>query len=240
MANKQAVIFLNSAFFVLGFTLVFSIIGVLLQTLLSNVAFNVVNILRVAGGITITLFGLYLIMSTRYTIPFLAREHKFKVRRLGSSYLTSLVFGMAFAAGWTPCVGAILGSIYALAATAPGLGFLLLFAYSLGIGVPFLLAGAFTARFSALLERSQGLLRYFNIVGGLFLVALGLLVTFNYIGIIASFFVGTEGAVTEAGQVNVAVAFIAGILTFLSPCILPLIPAFLSYMAGTAAKELKG
>lgn len=237
--EKRTAIFLNSVSFVIGFTLVFSIVGVLLQTLLSSVAFDAVNILRTVGGIVIILFGIFLIASLKYNIPFLMSEHKLRVRKFRNSYVSSFVFGVAFAAGWTPCVGAILGSIYALAAVSPGSGFLLLFAFSLGIGVPFLVAGAFTSRISPFLERSGRFLKYFNIIGGLFLIAIGLLVLTNYIGILSSFFMGTEGAVSPLGQINFAIAFIAGVITFLSPCILPLLPAYFSYMAGTAATEAK-
>lgn len=236
--NKRTVIFLNSVAFVLGFTLVFSVVGVLLQTLLSNVAFDAVNILRTVGGLIIIIFGLLLILSLKYSIPFLASEHKLKVRRFSNSYISSFVFGVAFAIGWTPCVGAILGSIYTLAAVSPGLGFLLLLAYSLGIGVPFLIVGAFTSRVSGFIGRSQNILRYFNIIGGLLLIIIGALVLFNYIGILASFFVG-EAGMSVTGQLNVLLAFVAGIITFISPCILPLLPAFFSYMAGTTAQEVK-
>ncbi len=235
--DRRTLIFLNSVFFVLGFTIVFSVVGVLLQTALSGVALNVVNTLRTVGGIIITLFGILLIASLKYRIPFLSSEHKIKIRRFSNSYITSFVFGLAFAIGWTPCVGFILGAIYTLSATSPGLGFLLLLSYSLGIGIPFLLAGLFTSRVAAFLEKSQRILRYFNIIGGLLLMAIGLLVLFNYLGIISSFFM--TDAIAVEGQLNFLIAFIAGIVTFISPCILPLLPAFFSYMAGTTANELK-
>ncbi|MDE1855606.1 MAG: hypothetical protein KGH57_04860, partial [Candidatus Micrarchaeota archaeon] len=158
------------------------------------------------------LFGIILILSLKYIIPFFSSEHKIKVKRFSSSFLTSFVFGIAFAIGWTPCVGAILGAIYTLALTSPGLGFLLLLTYSLGIGIPFLIVGAFTSK---------------------------LLVVFNYIGLLSVFLLGTSGAVSSSGQLNFLIALIAGILTFLSPCILPLLPAFFSYMAGTTAEEVR-
>jgi len=122
---------------------------------------------------------------------------------------------------------------------SPGVGFLLLFAYSLGIGIPFMLAGLFTSRLSGFLEKSQIILKYFNIIGGLLLIAIGLLIMFNYLGIIASFFVSADGIVSAEGQLNFFIALVAGILTFMSPCILPLLPAFFSYMAGTTAAEVK-
>ena len=237
--NKRTVIFLNSVAFVLGFSFIFSLVGVLLQTVLSAVAYDAITLLRYIGGIIIILFGIFLIASLKYNIPFLQSEHKIKARKLKNSYISSFLFGVAFAVGWTPCVGAILGSIYTLAATSPGAGFLLLFAYSLGIGIPFLIAGAFTAKVSKFVEKSQNILKYFNIIGGLLLIAIGMLIFFNYLGIIAAFFVGPEGSIMVAGQLNFLLAFVAGIVTFISPCILPLLPAFFSYMAGATAAAVK-
>ena len=231
-------VFLNSAAFVLGFSLVFSLVGVLLQTVLSTVAYDTLNILRLVGGFLILLFGVFLIASLKYNIPFFQSEHKIKVRRLKNNCISSFLFGVAFSLGWTPCVGAILGSIYTLAATSPGAGFLLLLSYSLGIGLPFLIAGAFTSKVSRFVDKSSKILKYFTIIGGSLLVLIGLLIIFNYLGILASFLVGPEGPGGISGNLNFFLAFFAGILTFVSPCILPLLPAFFSYMAGTAAKEI--
>lgn len=233
--RPQRAIFLNAACFVAGFSLVFAAVGVLLQTLLSGVAYQAVNALRIAGGTIIILFGVFLIASLKYRIPFLSSEHAVRAKRFRNSYVTSLVFGVAFAVSWTPCVGAILGSVYALAATSPGIAFVLLLAYALGIGVPFLLAGAFADRFGAAFKRLGGALRYVTLVSGLFLVALGLLVAFGYIGIISGMLGGPQDLVS--GQLSLFVAFAAGLLTFLSPCILPLVPAYLAYMAGTSARS---
>ena len=233
----RPVIFLNSLFFVIGFSIIFSLLGVLLQTALEHVAFDAVNVLRIIGGSVIILFGILLIASLKYTIPFLQTEHRLKPRRYRNSYVTSFVFGAAFAIGWTPCVGFILGAIYAFAATSPGIGFALLVSYSLGLGIPFLIAGAFFSKFSGFVQRSQKLIKYFNIIGGIFLIAVGILVVANYIGIISIFLMSADASVNVGGQLNFAIAFIAGLLSFLSPCILPLVPAFLSYMAGTTAKK---
>ena len=233
--SPRLVIFLNAVAFVLGFSLIFSLVGVAIQTVLANAAYDTINLLRTVGGTIIILFGVFLIASLKYRIPFLQSEHKLKVKRHRISYVSSFVFGVAFAVGWTPCVGAILGSIYTLAATSPGSGFLLLMAYSLGIGIPFLIAGAFTAKVSGFIQRSGRFLKYFNIIGGLLLILIGLLILFNYLGIVASLFVSAEGAVAVTGQLNFFIAFLAGIVTFISPCILPLLPAFFSYMAGTTA-----
>ena len=185
------------------------------------------------------LFGALLLLSMRYIVPFFSTEHKLKVGRFENSYLSSFVFGLAFALGWTPCVGAILGSIYTLAATSPGLGFLLLMAYSLGLGIPFLIAGAFISRVSGFLKRIRSFLRYFNLVSGLLLIGIGIMVITGYIGVLSVFLVGQGGPMSLSTRLNFIFAIAAGILTFLSPCILPIVPAYFSYIGGTAAEEAK-
>jgi cytochrome c-type biogenesis protein len=234
--KRDEVIFLNSVFFVIGFTLVFSILGILFQTLLAHTPHSIMSTLTILGGAVILIFGILMIASTRYIIPFFSQEHKFRIKRFDSHYLTSLVFGVAFALGWTPCVGAILGAIYIFAATSPGLGFLLLLAYSIGLGVPFIVVGAFVSRLSSFLKRIRQFMKYFSVVSGVFLVVLGLLVITGYIGELSVFLINPSSGMSAGGQLNLFIAFIAGLLTFLSPCILPLVPAFFSYIAGSAAE----
>ena len=134
-SGKRWDIVLASILFVAGFSLVFSLLGVLLNTILNSVTYGVQLWLSRAGGLIIIFFGLYLVGLIR--IGWLEQEHKFSVTGIKSKYLTSFVFGAAFAAGWTPCVGAALGAILGLAATQPGIAFTLLLAYSAGLGVPF-------------------------------------------------------------------------------------------------------
>jgi cytochrome c-type biogenesis protein len=237
--RDQDIIFLNSVSFVLGFVLVFSLLGILLQTVLSHASFSAMGIIREVGGVIILLFGILMIASAKYIIPFFSSEHRIHVKRSGNSYVASFVFGIGFALGWTPCVGAILGSIYALAASSPGLGFLLLFAYSIGLGIPFLIFGAFISKLTVFLHKIGPLLKYFNIIGGLFLIALGLLVISGYIGELAVLLVGPQASSSANAQLNFLIALVAGILTFISPCILPLLPAYFSYMAGTTAQQVR-
>ena len=112
-------IFLNSLFFVIGFSLVFSILGVLLNGVLAHAAYAVQTWLAWIGGAIVIFFGLYLMGFFR--IPFMESDHKLNPKiNFKSRYLTSLFFGFAFAAGWTPCVGPVLGGILGLAASAPG------------------------------------------------------------------------------------------------------------------------
>ena len=183
-SRKQ--IFLNSLFFVIGFSVVFAALGVLLNTVLQSVASDVQTWLSRIGGAIIIVFGLYLTGLIR--ARFLEREHKMKVKQGSRSrYATSFLFGLAFAAGWTPCVGPALGVILGLAASQPGLAFSLLLAYSFGLGLPFLLVGAFTARANRFIQRYAHIAGPINIVFGIFLLALGVLVFTETLSLIASF-----------------------------------------------------
>jgi cytochrome c-type biogenesis protein len=237
--TRQWTVFLNSVFFVLGFSLVFSLVGVLLQSVLSSVSFTVQQWLGYIGGAIIIFFGIFLLGLIK--IPFLEQEHKLKVKKkFKYSYITSFVFGSAFAVGWTPCVGAILGAILTLAVSNPASAFPLLLSYSLGLGIPFLIVGLFTDRASGFIKKAGPKLKYVNYVFGVVLIVLGVLVFTNQLSRFASFPFLTDLLISleESTSANfqtlgIGVSFIAGIASFLSPCVLPLIPAFLSYLATT-------
>lgn len=177
-------LFLNSVFFVLGFSVIFSLLGVLLQTLLQNVAYTAQKYLSRVAGIIIILFGLYVLGLVK--IPFLEREHKLKVKSSNKSYLTSFIFGSAFAVGWTPCVGFVLGAIFALAISQPATSFFYLFSYTVGLGIPFLLVGIFSGQALHIITKYKNFLKYFNIVMGIFLIILGILVFTQSLSQIAS------------------------------------------------------
>lgn len=241
-------IFFSSVFFVLGFSLVFSLVGILLQTILSGVSYTVQEWLGRIGGLIIILFGFFLL--DLFAPSFLKRDYKIPVRRkFRSHHLTSFAFGAAFAVGWTPCVSVALGAILALAATAASSAFLLLFAYTLGIGLPFLLVGLFTNQAQAFINRLGQKLLYFQYFFGIVLIALGVLIFTGSLSRVANLEFLTDillrlNLVTSIGNeinslsiFNFSISFLAGVGSFLSPCILPLIPGFLSYLASTAVKK---
>lgn len=173
--SHRAQTFINSIFFVVGFSLVFALIGVLLNSALESIAFGVQEWLARIGGAVIIFFGLYL--TGLLKISFLQKEYKLQVKkRFASRYLTSAVFGAAFAVGWSPCVGAVLGGILAFAATNPGSAFALLMSYSVGFGAPFLLMGAFASEAQKFVGRFAKIAKYLNVVFGILLVVLGILV----------------------------------------------------------------
>ncbi len=182
--KAQTTIFINTLLFVLGFTVIFALFGALINSVLLNVSYTLKDILGKIGGIVIMLFGLMLLGVIKPA--FLQREHKLKLKGLRPSYAASFLFGAAFAVGWTPCVGAILGAIFTLALTQPVSAFWLLFAYALGLGIPFLAAGLFTSRAIALISRYQRVMKYVSVAGGIVLVLLGILVFTNQLSRIAN------------------------------------------------------
>lgn len=184
-------IFLNTVYFVLGFSLIFAVLGVFLNSVFSTVGIGFQSTLQLIGGIVIATFGVYLILSTKLrTLNFekkMTRIPKFK-----TSYITSFVFGAAFAAAWTPCVGPILGSTFTLAATVPGAAYNSLLAYAMGLGIPFLITGAFFSQASGIIQRMVKYLKYFNPAMGALLIILGILVFTNQLSLLGNFPLANE------------------------------------------------
>ena len=184
-------IFLNTVYFVLGFSLVFAVLGVILNSVLSTIGIGFQSTLQTIGGIVIVSFGAYLILSTK--LKSLNFEKKMtKIPRFKTSYITSFAFGAAFAAGWTPCVGPILGSTFTLAATAPGVAYNSLLAYAMGLGVPFLITGAFFSQATGIIQRMVKYLKYFNPAMGAMLIILGILVFTNQLSLLGNFPLANE------------------------------------------------
>lgn len=184
--SSRFAIFLSSLFFVIGFSVVFAVLGVLLNTVLAHAAYAVQQWLSWIGGALIIFFGLYLMGF--FKVPFLEFDHKMRVGvSFQSRYLTSFAFGFAFAVGWTPCVGPVLGGILGLAASAPGEALYLLLAYALGLGLPFLAVGALAAQAAGFINRYAEKLEYVTKAFGVLLVAVGVLVFTQSLSLIANF-----------------------------------------------------
>lgn len=158
--------------------------------------------------------------------------------------LSSFVMGVFFSAGWIPCIGPVLAVIYLLASDTQTVaqGALLLLAYSAGLGIPFLLTGAALSTAAGLLRRLNRHMGVISKLTGIFLIVMGGLLFMGRLTVIANLItarLGTGLASLELGATSSAVvtapiAFAAGVLSFLSPCVLPLIPAYLGYLSGTA------
>lgn len=182
--NRTSIV-LNSVFFVLGFSVVFSMIGVVINSVLSGVGGDLIGLFNQVGGIIIVCFGAFLILSSR--IRSLNMERKILVQRKKASYPLSFVFGLAFAAGWTPCVGPILGSILTLASTTPAMSFNLLLVYSLSLGIPFILMAVFISRAQGVIRAMGKHMKYYSIILGALIILLGVLVYTNQLAYLANF-----------------------------------------------------
>ncbi|MGA2765599.1 MAG: cytochrome c biogenesis protein CcdA [Spirochaetia bacterium] len=172
-ASRRAV-FVRTIFFVAGFSLVFVALGLVFSSaglLLKGVQ---TIIYRVAGALIIV-FGLNFVFDFWRTLEI---ERRFHVSRRPRGAPGSMLLGIAFGAGWTPCVGPILSSILFLAGTSDSLahGTILLASYSVGLGTPFVLAGAFANRFLGYSRWLRSHMRGIKIASGAFLVLLGLLI----------------------------------------------------------------
>ena len=182
--NRTNVI-LNTVFFVLGFSIVFSTLGVIINSTLGGLSSELISGLNQIGGIIIIGFGIFLLLTTKFRS--LNIEKKFFPKREKASYPLSFLFGLAFAAGWTPCVGPILGTILTLAAATPTVSFYLLLAYSLGLGIPFILMGIFFSRATRVIQAMSKHLKYYSVIIGALIIILGVLVFTNQLAYIANF-----------------------------------------------------
>lgn len=178
-------VFQNALFFVVGFSTVFILLG-LLAGLAGGVLYEFRMWVSRIGGIFVILFGFFMLDAVK--IPFLATEKKLSIKSpfIKGTSLNSLTLGIIFGAGWTPCIGPILGSVLFLASqTATAFsGAVLLAVFSLGLAVPFLLIGASIESAEAHIKKFSKYLRPVNIIGGIFLVILGTLLFFGQMGIL--------------------------------------------------------
>lgn len=172
--------FLHAAMFVSGFTLAFVALGATASTLGAFLRIHQF-LLREIGGILLIIIGLHLTGILK--IPMLYWQKRFDFRPNGPGYPASFVIGLVFAIGWTPCVGLILGPVLVLASNAATLrqGVLLLFIYSLGLGVPFLLLGLGLDRFSSLLKWLKPHAGKIEIGTGIIMILMGFMIYFDWL-----------------------------------------------------------
>lgn len=181
-------IFLSTVFFVIGFAIVFTLLGVFLGSI-SKIFLNIRDWMNWIGGTLIIIFGLFTMKLI--DIPFLSGDHRVSGPKFQSKNIfTSFIFGAVFAVAWSPCVSAILASILVLAATtgSEAQGALLLLSFSIGLGIPFLLTGLFLEQARKLIRVTGPLLGWVNTLAGLLLIALGVLVFTNKLSLVIQVF----------------------------------------------------
>jgi cytochrome c-type biogenesis protein len=168
-------VFISALFFVTGFSIVFVILGAAATVLSQFVAQHMIILSRIAG-VVIVLFGLH--YSGMLRIPFLNFEKRFHLDSRPAGLMGSFLLGLAFAFGWTPCVGPILATILMLATTGDDSsgGILLLTVYALGIGIPFLIAAFGVRPFMAFMRRFRHHMRRVEITIGVLLITTGVMI----------------------------------------------------------------
>lgn len=182
-ARIRLTILAHSLVFVLGFSVVFITLGGLAGYASATFQMHLregLGWLQKIGGVLIFLFGIHL--SGLFHFGMLLGEHRIQLRNKPSGFFGTLLVGIAFAAGWTPCIGPILGAILTLAASSSGgagRGVLLLASYSLGLGVPFLVAGGLFNWFVGFFDRVKKHIRLVEVVTGCLLMVVGVMLFFD-------------------------------------------------------------
>lgn len=189
MGEHRGAAFTHALLFVSGFTLIFLMLGATASSLGRLLQFHQVWLERF-GGVLIIFFGLYLLGVFR--LGALARERRVHIQNKPLGYAGSVLVGVAFGAGWTPCIGPILGAILMYAGTQGSLaqGVVLLLFYSLGLAVPFLVAALAVERFIKWFQRYRQYMPLVTKVSGGILLFLGLLLLSGYFSLLASWLQG--------------------------------------------------
>jgi cytochrome c-type biogenesis protein len=178
-------VILSTLAFGLGFTLIFILLGAS-ASFMGGLVMRYQHVIRVAGGIVIIVFGLHLTGLLR--LSFLEVEKRVQLRQKPAHFLGTVLVGMAFGAGWSPCIGPMLGSILILAGSEESVleGIGLLSVYSAGLWIPFLLMSVFINLMLVFLQRARRVLQFINMAAGTLLIGLGLALVFDRFGVIWS------------------------------------------------------
>ena len=195
--NKKLVL-LKTITFSLGFSFVFIILGIA-ASFIGNVLIFFGNELRIVAGAIIIIFSLNLLGFLNFSL--LNQDKRFETGSYKDNYIFPFLVGAAFAFGWTPCIGPVLGSILALSATEATIskGVVLLSMYSLGLAIPFILSGYYMTVF---LNSKKGFGKYYGRVtktGGVILLITGILIVTNQIQVISYYILTTFPFLTTLG-----------------------------------------
>lgn len=177
---------LHSLFFIAGFTVVFVLLGAS-ATYIGSVMQEYATVIRKIGGVLLVILGIH--VTGILPLRFLLGEKRVSIKHKPAGYIGSFLIGIAFAAGWTPCIGPILAAILAVAATEESVyhGIVLLLLYSLGLGVPFFLSALAMHRFLAVFNRFKKYIHLFEIITGIFLMVIGVLIYTNWLSRLSAY-----------------------------------------------------
>ncbi len=240
--TRRLSVFLHAALFVFGFSLVFVVGWGGAATILGQAFGQYKSLLGKIGGVLVILFGLATLRVLNIPWLYYDTRPRWKAGRKPNP-LSSALMGMFFAAGWTPCIGTTLGAILTLGFSqqTAGQAMVLSSGYALGLGFPFLLIGLAMDRASEFARCMRGHLRTVEIISGVFLVVIGLMMLTGRITLIA-IWAQRNGLFLDlplggASLPTYSIAMLAGLLSFFSPCVLPLVPMYVGYLGGRAFGE---
>jgi len=168
--NARAIF--HTLFFLIGFSLIYIALG-FGTSFFGGVFIEYGNLIRQIGAILIIVFGL--IITGVLKFDFLMKDRKVSFKNRPSGFIGSILIGMAFAAGWTPCNGPIIGAIFAMSATEPSNAFVLMIVYCLGFGVPFFVLSFFVSKTRWMLKYSNAIMKG----GGIVMILMGILLYFD-------------------------------------------------------------
>jgi len=229
-------ILFHALLFVFGFSLVFVIGWGGSVTLLGQLFGTYKRVIAQIGGVIVILFGLATLEMIR--IPWFYADTRTQYTGQRGTYGGSALMGIFFAAGWSPCIGATLGAILTMGLSQQTVGHAMWLSsgYSLGLVLPFLALALGLDRASGWIKRIRPYQKYFKLASGIFIIAIGVLLLTNTMSLIAiwAFKNGyyIESFAAYAAAPTYLTAMLAGLLSFLSPCVLPLVPAYLGYLSG--------
>ncbi|MED4205267.1 cytochrome c biogenesis CcdA family protein [Neobacillus mesonae] len=172
---------LHTIFFLIGFSAIFIAMG-FATSFIGSFFTEYKDLIRQLGGIFIVFFGLVIVGV--FKPDFMMKDRRFEFKNRPSGYIGSVLIGMAFSAGWTPCTGPILSVVLSLAATNPGSGMMYMIAYVLGFAVPFLILSFFIGRMKWIKKHSVKIMK----IGGYIMIVMGIVLFFDWMTKIIAIF----------------------------------------------------
>ena len=242
--GRRLTTFLHAVLFVLGFSVVFIVGWGGAATTLGRLFGQYKVIIGQIGGVVVIVFGLVTLGVLKLPWLFYDTRPEWNPNKR-NGLISAGLMGVFFAAGWTPCIGTTLGAILTLGFSQQTVGqaMVLSSGYALGLAIPFLLIGLMMDRASTFVYRMRRHQRGIQIFSGVFLIAIGALLLSGRMTLIAiwaqrnGYYINpTFGS---AAVPSYLIAILAGLISFLSPCVLPLVPAYVGYLSGQTVNSMR-